>query len=302
MDNFKYDADLLSREDEYEIFTNLRKAEADGRKRTVDRYKTILTQKNMGLCGQIANRYRSRTDDFDNVMQGALEGLVMAINRFDKDVGVKFSTYSYYYIQQLSQEAYTGNKVIKVPSSLRREVPAVMAVITEYIDEHKVRPDVSYISSKTGLNVRDVEVILGASQYVGSLNEVISDGDDNKATEIIDTIADEKDQYANISATPLTQIIQDAKDGFAKLSERHIKIIWLLFDTNNGNRRTYGDIGEIMGLTHERVRQIFKDAVKKIFTPKDTYFTDKYLDIVTESAKKEKAAKAKAKAKAKKDT
>ncbi len=133
-----------------------------------DREKKIV--ENMGLVHSIANRFRDRGAEYDDLVQAGCIGLIKAVDNFDEDRGFAFSTYAVPVIMGEIKRIFRDGGLIKVSRSLKEKSAVVQAARESFINDNLREPTVSELSNMTGFPCEELPEILGVTSPLISLS------------------------------------------------------------------------------------------------------------------------------------
>lgn len=245
---------LLQRSEEQELSRRIQE-EGD------EAAREKLTTSNLRLVVNIAKHYRGLGLAFLDLIQEGNIGLMKAVQKFDHTKNFRFSTYATWWIKQGIKRAISDiGRTIRVPIYVSEQANRVAKARNEYIGKHASEPTVKQLSSMTGLSQAKVTETLQLIQEPISIN--VSIGDD-KDGEVGDFIPDTGALSPNdeVIRNSLTEGVQDMLEG---LSDREQKIIIYRYGLDGDKARTLEDVGLILGITRERVRQIEAKAIIKL--------------------------------------
>lgn len=152
-----------------------------------DRDKKIT--ENIGLVHSIANRFRNRGADYDDLFQAGCVGLIKAVDNFDESKGFAFSTYAVPVIMGEIKRIFRDGGAIKVSRSLKEKSIKVQAMRDKFVSENLREPTVSELASLSGYDVEELSEILNIINPVVSINMLTEEG-----SEEIDIPVDDSDK------------------------------------------------------------------------------------------------------------
>lgn len=225
--------------------------------------KNRLIQANLRLVINIAKKYLNRGLSFLDLIQEGNMGLMKAAEKYDYQRGYKFSTYSTWWIRQSITRAIADYaRTIRVPVHVLETMNKITKVTTSLFQELGREPGIDEISSKAGLPLEKVRKIMKVSNEPVSIETPIGD-DESK---LGDFIADPK------SPSPFMELVEiSMKEEIDKvlstLTPREEKVIRMRLGIGEKTDYTLEEVGEVFGLTRERIRQIEAKALRKLKHP-----------------------------------
>jgi len=232
------------------------------------RAKEIFVEHNLRLAMDTAARYsRSQSRmEYEDLIQEATIGLMRAVDKFDPDKGFKFSTYATWWCRQACQRAIANHgRTIRLPMHVESDVRKLAAVIEEFE------------SSKYGFTRVDIADWLDwdmdkldniwmhmENTRLESIDNLVSEG---SSMQYIDTIEDPN--AVNVEeAGSEKSFSKSIMDALSILPERELKVLIMHHGLNGfGTPLTLQEIGDQMGLTRERVRQLESKAIARLRHP-----------------------------------
>lgn len=152
-----------------------------------DRDKKIT--ENIGLVHSIANRFRNRGADYDDLFQAGCVGLIKAVDNFDESKGFAFSTYAVPVIMGEIKRIFRDGGAIKISRSLKEKSIKVQAMRDKFLSKNLREPTVSELASLSGYDVEELSEILNIINPVVSINILTEEG-----SEEIDIPVDDSDK------------------------------------------------------------------------------------------------------------
>ena len=220
-----------------------------------------LTDSNLRLVVSVAKKHINRGLGILDLIQEGNIGLLKAIKKFDYRRGFKFSTYATWWIRQgITRALADQSRTIRIPVHLVESLNKVTRIQRQLAQEYNREPTIDEISEASGLPKAKINTVLTASSRPISLATLI--GDDS-TTEIGNLIED-KSTDAPPDAVTKDMTKDEINNLLDNLSTREKLVIQLRFGLSDGKNRTLEEIGNMLGLTRERIRQIEKKAINKL--------------------------------------
>ena len=229
---------------------------------------------NLRLVVSIAKKFRNQGLDVIELAQEGNFGLIRAVQLFNWRHGCKFSTYATNWIRQAIQRAIAEQGVIRRPAHIVDYLKKIRDVQREEMKRTGRELNVYQLAERTGIEVKAVELALQAATPTSSLLQAFNEGDDGN---LVDVLPDVKSPRPERMAD-----IAQLRETFAKvlktLTPRERRIIELRFGFINGYEYTLEEIGRIMHITRERVRQIESKAMDKLQSKERVKLFEGFLD------------------------
>ncbi len=247
---------LLTSDEEYEYA--LRAEQGD------EYAKKMLAESNLRLVVSIAKRYVGRGMLFLDLIQEGNIGLMKAVEKYDPSKGFKFSTYATWWIRQAITRAIADQaRTIRVPVHMVETINKLARVQRQLTQELNREPTDEEIAKKLGISIEKVREVYKISQDPVSLETPIGEEDDSH---LGDFIKDERTMSPEEYAT--SEMLKEELSGvLLTLTDREERVLRLRFGLDDGQCRTLEEVGQIFGVTRERIRQIEAKALRKLRHP-----------------------------------
>jgi RNA polymerase primary sigma factor len=235
--------------------------QAREQKRHIDHARDGLILANLRLVVHIAKKYLNHGISFMDLIQEGNIGLMKAVEKFEYERGNKFSTYAYWWIKQAIERAIADKaRVIRIPVHVNEKIKKISRVSRELAETLGRRPTPPEIAKKLRMPIAKVEEILGVVQDPQALEDMSADDD---SPSLLRFVAD-PNAPCPLERTVDRELREKVKATLKVLSGREEEIIRLRFGIGRDMPYTLEEIGRVMGLSRERVRQIEATALRKI--------------------------------------
>ncbi len=245
---------MLNAEEEAEMARRIRAGDTEA----LDR----LTKANLRFVVSVAKQYQNQGLSLSDLINEGNVGLMKAAKRFDETKGFKFISYAVWWIRQsILQSIVEYSRIVRLPLNKVGSYNKVNEAFLKFVQKFEREPTHEELAEVLEISPKEISNMLKGNGRHLSVDAPIS-GEDGDST-MLDLISSGNTESPDISL--MEQSLKDeVKNGLAILSPREVDVLSSYYGLNGHKSLTLEEIGEMYGLTRERVRQIKERAIRRL--------------------------------------
>ncbi|XP_045792576.1 RNA polymerase sigma factor sigF, chloroplastic-like [Trifolium pratense] len=226
-----------------------------------NRSREKLIQANVRMVHYVAKSYQGRGLSLEDLLQEGRTGLIKSVKKFKPLSGSRFATYSYWWIKQAIRKAiYNHSRTIRLPEKVFNKLSKVMEAKKLYMEEGNLNPSKEELGRRVGMTAGKVESLLFVARTPISMQKTVGADTDTILQEITEDTAIESPNMS-VSKQLMRRHVLNVLN---KLRPKERRIIRLRFGFEDGEERSLSEIGEIFGLSRERIHQLENRALYRL--------------------------------------
>ena len=246
--------DLLTPEEEVDLAKKIK----EGDKEALEK----LTQSNLRFVVSVAKQYQNQGLSLSDLINEGNLGLIKAAQRFDETRGFKFISYAVWWIRQsILQALAEQSRIVRLPLNKVGSLNKINRAFAALEQEFEREPTADELAKVLEISVEEIETTLGVASRHVSMDAPFVDGEDNS---LLDILENPNAPEADVNLEYMESLRSEIERSLSTLPDRQKEVLKLYFGIGIEHPISLEDIGDLLGLTRERVRQIKDKAIAKL--------------------------------------
>ncbi len=247
--------DLLKGEEEIELVVRIKQGDEQALEK--------LTKANLRFVVSVAKQYQNQSLSLNDLINEGNIGLVKAAHKFDETRGFKFISYAVWWIRQSIMQALSENsRIVKVPLSMSSAISKIKKAAQAFEQLNEREPTDEELADALEMTIAEVNNALSSAARQVSLDAPF--GSEDESGTLLDVLEDQNSKQVDKDLLDKNSLKIEIERTLNSLSPRERAVIKMTFGLGEYDPRTLEEIGEHLGLTRERVRQIKEKAIRKL--------------------------------------
>ena len=222
-----------------------------------------LIKANLRFVVSVAKQYQNQSLSLNDLINEGNIGLVKAAHKFDETRGFKFISYAVWWIRQSIMQALSENsRIVKIPVSLSGTISKIKKVSSGLEQKYEREPTDEELAEVLEMTTKEINGALSSVSKQVSFDAPIGGDDENSS--LLDVIENENAAKVDANLSDIESLKVEIERTLNSLSYREQEVIKMTFGIGGKEQMTLQEIGEYLGLTRERVRQIKEKGIRKL--------------------------------------